>query len=145
MRTRSIIAFALLVFLGLIIYGLWPERSLRSVDLHCAAVSDARAAVICHRLEQEMEWTWLGHAIIAPGWRVTFRSVKRTYCAEKVGMDDLPSLERLRRATRDWRAELGADFLIRLVRNKDGGGDEPANSIFNPDNPAFVLRGGCNS
>jgi hypothetical protein len=69
--------------------------------------------------------------------------VRRTYCTEHVSLRDVTSLENLRRSTHDWRAELGAEFLIRLVRNKDGKGDEPENSIFNPNNPSFILKNGC--
>ena len=82
----------------------------------------------------------MGHAVISPGWRVTF-SVARTYCAERVGPEDVQALKNLRRTTKDWRAESGADFLIRLVQNREGG--ENITSIFNPANPAFILKGGC--
>jgi len=114
-----------------------------SRDLQCAAISDARAQVICRRLEQEMQWTWLGHAIISPGWRVSFKSVRRTYCAEKIDPRDIAALDVLRKTTKDWRAESGAEFLLRLVRNKDGAGDEDIASIFNPANPSFILKDGC--
>jgi hypothetical protein len=140
-RYIAVIAFA--AFVGVIAYGLFPDERLRWRDLQCATVPDARAQVICRRLENEMRWTWLGHAIIAPGWRVGIESVRRTYCLENVSLRDVAALEVLRRSTRDWRAELGAEFLIRLVRNKDGRGDEPVNSIFNPENPAFILKDGC--
>ena len=85
----------------------------------------------------------MGHAIIAPGWRVTFESVRRTYCTEKIGLQDIGSLDILRKTTKDWRAESGAEFLLRLVRNKDGLGDEDITSIFNPANPSFILKDGC--
>jgi hypothetical protein len=143
MRKRYIAVLAFAVLVGLIVFGLWPDKSLRWRDLNCAAVSDVRAQAICRSLEREMQWTWLGHAIIAPGWRVGIETVRRTYCAENVSLRDVTSLETLRRSTHDWRAELGAEFLIRLVRNKDGMGDEPENSIFNPKNPSFILKNGC--
>jgi hypothetical protein len=136
-------AIALVAFVGLVLYGLWPDKSLRYRDLNCASVPNARAQIICRRLQQEMQWTWFGHAIVAPGWRVGFEGVRRTFCAEHISLEDVSALEVLRRSTRDWRAELGADFLIRLVRNKDGNGNEPVNSIFNPENPAFILKKGC--
>ena len=112
-------------------------------NLRCAAIPDARAQTICQRLQQEMQWTWTGHAIIAPGWRITFESVRRTYCAEKIGPQDIAALDRLRQTTTDWRAESGAEFLLRLVRNRDGSGDEDITSIFNPANPSFILKNGC--
>lgn len=119
------------------------QTGIHSRDLRCATVSDARGRSICQRLQREMEWTWTGHAIISPGWRVTFRSVVRTYCGEDVGSKDITSLEVLRQTSKDWRAESGADFLIRLVRAMDGSAHEDVNSIFNTGNPSFILKGGC--
>jgi hypothetical protein len=142
-RGRHLGAIVLVAFVSLVLYGLWPDKSLRYRDLKCASIPDARAQVICRRLQQEMQWTWFGHAIIAPGWRVGFDSVRRTFCKEHIGLEDISALEVLRRSTRDWRAELGADFLVRLVLNKDGNGNEPVNSIFNPQNPAFILKKPC--
>ena len=84
----------------------------------------------------------MGHAIISPGWRVTFESVRRTYCAESMSARDIPALDALRR-TGDWRAESAADYLLRLIRNRDGLGDEDSASVFNPGNPLFILKGGC--
>jgi len=130
---------------SLIVYGLWPQGNMGSPNLQCASILDARAQIICRRLEQEMQWTWMGHAIISPGWRVSFESVRRTYCAEKIGPKDIASLDALRQSTKDWRAESGAEFLLRLVRNKDGGGNEDITSIFNPANPYFILKNGCSS
>ena len=121
------------------------QMKITSRDLGCAAVSDIRGGVICRRLQREMQWTWTGHAIISPGWRVTFQSVVRTYCGEKVGYKDVRSLEALRQSSRDWRTESGADFLLRLVRNIDGSAHEDVNSIFNASNPSYILKGGCPS
>ena len=123
-----------------------PGRTnITSRDLGCAVVSDIRAGVICRRLQQEMQWTWTGHAIISPGWRVTFQSVVRTYCGEKVGSKDIKSLEALRKSSSDWRTESGADFLLRLVRSVDGTAHEDVNSIFNAQNPSYILKRGCPS
>ena len=69
--------------------------------------------------------------------------MRHSYCAETIGPGDIPALETLRRKSTDWRAESGAEFLLRLVRSKDGAGDEDIASIFNPANPAFILRDGC--
>lgn len=143
MSRRSAALSVVAVFFGLLVYGLWPPGNLGSRDLQCGAIPDTRAQVICRRLEQEMQWTWTGHAIVSPGWRVSFESVRRTYCAEHIGPQDIPVLDLLRQAAKDWRAESGAEFLLRLVRNKDGAGDEDAASIFNPANPSFILQDGC--
>ena len=131
------------VVLGSVGYALWPEKGMVSQSLQCDSIDDVRARTICERLEQEMRWTWFGHAIISPGWRVNFHSVKRTYCLEKTDRLDIPALDVLRRTAKDRRVETGADFLVRLIRNKDGTGDEDAASIFNPANPSFILKEGC--
>ena len=143
MSKRGVTFSIVAVLVGLVTYGLWPAGNLRTRDLQCGAIPDARAQGICRRLEQELQWSWLGHAIIAPGWRVSFESVRRTYCGERIGPQDIAALEVLRRAAKDWRAESGADSLLRLLRNKDGNGDEDAASIFTPANPSFILKDGC--
>src|SRR5580765_3723240 len=51
--------------------------SLYSRNLSCSRFSAARERQICEALEREMEWTWSGHAIIAPSFRVTFATVKK--------------------------------------------------------------------
>jgi hypothetical protein len=114
-----------------------------SRDLRCEAVRHARGRAICRRLQQEMQWTWTGHAIISPGWRVTFQTVRHTYCIEKVDVRDIAALESMQRSAKDWRAEDGAEFLLRLVRNKDGSGREDLASIFNPRNSSYILKDGC--
>jgi hypothetical protein len=89
-----------------------------------------------------MEWTWMGHAIIWPGWRVTWNALRRVYCREKTGTADLTALETLKMGS-DWRLQDGAADLIRLVRGSGGSANEPVNSIFNPANPHYVLKDGC--
>jgi hypothetical protein len=89
-----------------------------------------------------MEWTWTGHAIISPGWRVTWNALRRLYCREKINRTDLTALETMKRDS-DWRLEDGADELIRLVGGSGGASTEPENSIFNPANPHYVLKDGC--
>ena len=143
MSKRNAIILIFAVFFSLVVYGLWPERGMGSRDLRCAEILNARAQTICRRLEKELQWTWMGHAIIAPGWRVSFEGVRSTYCAEKIGAGDIAALDVLRQTAKDWRAESGAEFLLRLVRNKDSAGDEDIASIFNPANPSFILKNGC--
>jgi hypothetical protein len=36
-----------------------------------------------------------------------------------------------------------ADDLIRILKNRDGTGDEPEQSMFNPKNAAYILKRGC--
>jgi hypothetical protein len=141
-KRHIVFSIPIVLLLGIAVYGLLPDPGMGSRNLGCDK-QPGRAQAICRRLEHEMQWTWAGHAIISPGWRVTFKSIVRTYCTERVGPADIPALQTLRQTTKDWRAESGADFLIRLVRNKDGGGDENMTSIFNPANPSFIFRDGC--
>ena len=35
-----------------------------------------------------MEWTWTGHAIMSPSFRVTFETARRVYCALSVSGED---------------------------------------------------------
>jgi hypothetical protein len=90
-----------------------------------------------------MQFEWLGHAIIAPGYKVTFETVRRVYCEQEVSTDDLPALGQLMNAA-DWRIRNGGDFLIRLVTGHDPyGTPEPETSIFNPGNASYLLKDGC--
>jgi hypothetical protein len=141
-KRHIVFSIPIILLIGIAVYALLPDPRMGSHNLGCDG-QPGRAEEICRRLEREMQWTWTGHAIISPGWRVTFKGIARTYCAEHVGPEDVPALQSLRETTKDWRAESGADFLIRLVQNKDGGGSENITSIFNPANPSFILRDGC--
>lgn len=84
----------------------------------------------------------MGHAIISPGWRITWAGLARVYCREQITATDLPLLEALKKGS-DWRLQSGADDLIRLVSSKSGNGTEPENSIFNPKHPDYILKNGC--
>ena len=90
-----------------------------------------------------MQWTWMGHAIIAPGWRLTAEGLAQVWCAARITDADLPALESLRHASMDWRLETAADDLMRIAKNRRGDGDEPETSIFHPKNAAYVLKAGC--
>ena len=144
MNLVGIVLFAAIgaAVLGIAVYELLPESGMGSRHLGCDQ-QPGRAQEICRRLEREMQWTWTGHAVISPGWRITFEGAARTYCAERVGPEDIEALQKLRRTTKDWRAESGADFLIRLVESKNGSGGENITSIFNAANPSFILKEGC--
>src|SRR6476661_5594946 len=69
--------------------------SLYSRNLSCSRFSAARERQICEALEREMEWTWTGHAIIAPSFRVTFVTVKKVYCVLLISAQDTPSPVRM--------------------------------------------------
>ena len=121
---------------------IWPDKRMVSRDIGCEAVASARGKQICTSLSKSMEWTWLGHAIVSPGWRVTWKSLGTVYCRQKINAADLPALEAMRMSS-DWRLQDGADNLIRLVQSSTGLTSEPENSIFNPANPQYLLKNGC--
>jgi hypothetical protein len=119
-----------------------PGRSMATRDIGCANTS-GRGYEICTALSRSMEWTWMGHAVLWPGFRPTWRGLASVWCTQRIADGDVPVLETLRRASSDWRLESGADSLIRIAKNRTGSGDEPENSIFNPRNPEYILKGGC--
>src|SRR5262245_12178727 len=112
-----------------------------SRDIGCAKAAPGRGQEICRAVSSSMEWTWMGHAIIAPGWRPTWRGLARVWCALRITDDDLPTLEALRHASSDWRLESGTDSLMRMTKSKSA--EEPETSIFNPRNPSYILKDGC--
>jgi hypothetical protein len=121
----------------------WPDRQMISRDLGCAKVGSARAREICNAISSSMEWTWMGHAIVSPGWRTTWPGIVNVYCHEHITAADLPVLQTFKEGLSDWRLESGAEELTYLAKNADGKGDAPENSIFNPQNPSYILKGGC--
>jgi hypothetical protein len=129
-------AVALLLLTG------WPDKKMISRDIGCSHVAPGRGNQICQALSDSMEWTWLGHAIISPGWRVTWDALRRVYCRGKIGTADLKTLETLKTSS-DWRLQDGAEDLIRLVNSVSGTAYEPETSIFNPANSLYLLRNGC--
>lgn len=141
MALLTALATAGLVFL--VLAACWPSGYMTSRDIGCARAPTVRGRQICMALSDSMQWTWAGHAIISPGWRVTWDGLARVYCGQHITAADLPDLEALRARALDWRLETGAGDLARIVKNIDGTGGEPVNSIFNPKNPSYILKGGC--
>ncbi len=143
MNRRMVISVLLAaIIIAVVLTMAWPDQKMISRDIGCAFVAPGRAKAICQALSESMEWTWMGHAIISPGWRVTWNALRQVYCREKINAADLPVLENLKLGS-DWRLQDGADGLIRLVGNANGSAHEPENSIFNPSNPQYILKGGC--
>ncbi len=143
MRWRTAISVLLAVIVMVVVLLMaWPDRRMISRDIGCVNVAPERARTICRGLSESMEWTWMGHAIISPGWRVTWSALHQVYCRERVNPTDLPALEHLKQGS-DWRLQDGADGLIRIVRSTSKEAHEPENSIFNPANPQYILKGGC--
>jgi hypothetical protein len=118
-------------------------------DIGCAETGSGRARQICDSIAASLEWEWLGHATIAPGYKPTFAGVRTVYCALKIDESDMETLRGLksydprRKWSPDWRLESGADMLMRIVASLEGAGDEPENSIFNPQDADYVLKNGC--
>jgi len=142
---RHIVVPALVVagVITLVLVMFWPDKRMLSRDIGCANVAPARGKEICHALSDSMEWTWMGHAIVSPGWRVTWAALRRVYCREKISAADVKVLETMKMGS-DWRLQDGADELIRLLGSSSGGlANEPENSIFNPTNPHYILKNGC--
>lgn len=116
-----------------------------SPDVHalgCAKVSAGRTREICEGISASLEWTWAGHASIAPGYKPSFAGIAKVYCRLSIVPADLPHLEALK-AQPDWRLVSGADFLVRILANLATPPPEDANSIFNPSNPDYLLKAGC--
>jgi hypothetical protein len=144
MRIATLVAIAVTI-VGCILALAWPSGRMISRDFRCGSASEARARQVCEALAREAEWTWLGHAIVSPGWRVTWSSLRRVYCTERVVPADAPALDLLRRTTVDWRVEGGAEGLLRLLKGTEGTFVADHASIFNPQNPSYILAGGCGS
>jgi hypothetical protein len=62
--------------------------SLYRRNLSCKDWTATRSNEICRMLEWEMEWTWTGHAVFSRSFRVTFETVRKTYCAISVSSQD---------------------------------------------------------
>ncbi len=131
------VAIAGLFFAPLIV-AVWPSEGMRTRDLGCSKVTSPRAAAICQSVSASMKWTWLGHAIIAPGWRVEWSSLRRAYCESNIASADIPELEKLE-STRDPRLQNAAENLIQLLRPEK----EDPSSIFHPGNPEYLLKQKC--
>jgi hypothetical protein len=136
----SIVLAALVAAAGVAI--VWPDKKMISRDIGCSNVTQSRAKTLCQALSDSMEWTWMGHGIISPGWRATWNVLRNVYCRERIAAVDLPVLGHLKQRS-DQRLQDGADGLIRLINSVSGQTEEPENSLFNPANPQYLLKGGC--
>ncbi len=79
--------------------------SLYTRNLSCDSWTAPREQEICKALAREMQWTWTGHAIISPSFRVTFDTVKQVYCALSVSPQDIQAL---------------VNMIVALERKPDG-------------------------
>lgn len=107
-------------------------------NLQCDRQKEARAKSICQALEQNMEHTLFGHAMISPGYRVTFSTIRKVWCSQSITADDAPILRTLEQAA-DWRLSSAASDLLILAEKQP----QSENSIFNPQHPDYILKSGC--
>jgi hypothetical protein len=134
------------------------EMHMMSRNLKCGEYN-GRASAICERISKEMKWSWMGHAIISPGFRVSPATLKNAWCEAHITADDIPNLKELAKA-RDWRLQQGAAGLLALLKTRPDAGKDglppeaydphngevvstDENSAFNPKNPQYILKGGC--
>src|ERR1700686_846836 len=97
MRRRAAIpALVVASLTAVVLVMAWPDKKMVSKDIGCADVPSGRGSEICHALSDSMEWTWMGHAVISPGWRVTWNALRRVYCRENIGAADVTTLENLK-------------------------------------------------
>jgi hypothetical protein len=143
LRRIGIILVVLGAGLLVLMAAVWPRNYMGSRDIGCANAQPGRSREICRALSDSMEWTWMGHAIISPGWRITWDGLARVWCAKHIPDADLPVLESLRHVSRDWRLESAADDLIHIAEARAGRVNLDGNSVFNPNNPSYILKGGC--
>jgi hypothetical protein len=61
-------------------------------DLACEDMSAGRAQKLCRALAKNMDWTWTGHSILSPSFRVTISGTRRTLCQQPVTPDDTLAL-----------------------------------------------------
>jgi hypothetical protein len=61
-------------------------------DLACENISAGRSQELCRALAKNMDWTWTGHAILSPSFRVTISGTRRIHCQQPITPDDTLAL-----------------------------------------------------
>ena len=88
------------------------DYSLTTRDLGCTELSVGRSRQICEAISASLTWQWMGHAIIAPGYKPSFEGIRKVYCALKIGKPDVGVLKDLKRydpkrkSVPDWRLKI---------------------------------------
>ena len=93
--------------------------------------------LVC-RSNLDMKGAWLGHAIVSPGWRVTFRTVREVYCGLVFGASDVPAIDNLRKSE-----PIGGCKTAHKSYLVAHGASQPPASILNPSDPQDLLKHGC--
>jgi hypothetical protein len=122
------------------------HNSIFSRQLGCEYQAQGADRNLCLLFENKQEWSWLGHGGPFPGWRVSFTTICEVYYKYEISEADLPQLERMRKVNHgdiDWRLQTGLDGLIRILNHTNGSQVEDAASIFNPENPDYILKKNC--
>jgi hypothetical protein len=140
--TRAIFLLSLMgVLIVLCAYAFRSWRSSQQLD--CQLQSADTARVICASIERHLEFTCCGHAVIDPGFRPTWSTIRDVWCEQRIDAADEEVLRWLT-AAQDWRLASAAGSLLRLLTGRDeSGAMEPPSSVFNSSNPAYLLREGC--
>ena len=86
--------FWILLLGGLGLAGLFVVYSdgLLRRDLACGQLSAGRGQEICRLVARNMDWTWTGHAIVSPSFRVGFAGARRTFCQAPITPEDTGDL-----------------------------------------------------
>lgn len=99
----------------------------------CVSHNNPRTVQICRAIAQEMEFQVMGHAVPAPGYKVTPEGLARVYCRLGLTKNDEAALKQLR------AGGTASEHLLQLV----GSLWVDENNIFSADNPSYVLKDGC--
>ena len=146
---RAVGAVSLLLVFLLPALSYAKDYSFYGRDIGCREIDPGRARKICEAIATSLTWQWMGHAIIAPGYKPAFEGVRKVYCELKINEADVNALKSLkaydpgRKWMPDWRLESAADMLLQIVINLDTAGEDQAGSIFDPNNPKYILKGRC--
>jgi hypothetical protein len=120
MAKKTFLTVCLAGLLGVSMSQSVVAAGLYSRDLGCTGLSPDRARVVCSALEQALEWTWTGHAIISPSFRMGLDGVREVYCTLPVTTDDSWILAGIAVATqhggmRALQLNIGAQGLLSLL------------------------------
>lgn len=91
--------------------------ALYSRNLSCEQQSSSRTQEICRALEQALEWTWTGHAILSPSYRVGTQRIRQIYCTLPIMAKDTESLVdmALRSASQSGMVQLQINIGVRSL------------------------------
>jgi hypothetical protein len=65
------------------------DYTLTGRNIGCAELGLGRSRQICEAIAASLTWQWMGHAIIAPGYKPSLEGILNVYCALKIGKSDV--------------------------------------------------------